>query len=175
MTNPNPNPRLAAAKKFAEEAHQDQQYGRRPFINHPLRVMGYLFAIGYNEDLLCAALLHDVVEKTDVSSSEIHEKFGARVGELVDLLTLDPDRPRGEQLASYYERIAKDADATLLKVADRLAHLSSSVSDPSMLDMFRRYRLEHPAFRDALHPDDKRAVQMWEAIDLTCQVVIAEA
>ena len=175
MTKPNPNQRIADAQKFAEAAHEGQMYGKRPFINHPLRVMGYLVSVGYSEDLLCAALLHDVVEDTDVTLEAVKEAFGDRVAYLVDRVTMDPDRPRGEQLASYYERIAEDPDAILLKVADRLANLSASVSDPSALRLFRRYRMEHPAFRAALWTDDPRGAQMWEAIDSACKVEIPEA
>ena len=70
---------LDRAIEFATKAHKGQfrKYTGEPYINHPLAVMEIVRGVpGHTEEMLVAAVLHDVVEDTDVSLMEITEKFG---------------------------------------------------------------------------------------------------
>jgi (p)ppGpp synthase/HD superfamily hydrolase len=80
------------AYEFARRAHATQR--RRgdgsPFIGHPVTVARMLHESRLEEELIAAALLHDVVENTEVSAREVEERFGAEVARLVEALSEDP-------------------------------------------------------------------------------------
>lgn len=89
------------ALETARRAHSGQL--RRgsdghPYIDHPLAVAELLLDHGYGDEVLAAALLHDVVEKSEIGIDEIRERFGERVAGLVGALTED------ETIADYVER-----------------------------------------------------------------------
>ena len=90
------------ALSFAREAHADQVRetgsGEMPFIEHPLTVAEHLAGEGFGDDVLAAALLHDVAEHAEVEPSQLRERFGDQVAELVGLLT------ESEAIESYEER-----------------------------------------------------------------------
>lgn len=140
--------RVERAYRIAERAHRGQRRDEgSPFIEHPLRVALIVAEeLGRPEaDLICAALLHDVVEDTPVTLAEVQETCGDSVAHWVELLTkemvADPEEKR---LATrlYLRRIAEDSpEVLLLKLADRLDNLRSVgvLPDP---DKQRKYLLE---------------------------------
>jgi len=84
------------AKTFAIEAHKDQyRKGGLPYITHPETVAKILHGVKSSRvigSLIVAALLHDVVEDTDVTIEEIREEFGELVANLVNDLTSDLEK-----------------------------------------------------------------------------------
>jgi hypothetical protein len=89
------------ALEMAHRAHSGQlRHGSdgRPYIDHPLTVAELLLDHDYGDEVLAAALLHDVVEKSEIEIGEIREGFGERVADLVEALTED------ETIADYVER-----------------------------------------------------------------------
>jgi GTP pyrophosphokinase len=109
-----------------------------PYIRHPLRVALILVEeLGvHDEDLACAALLHDALEEDGASIDEaaIRDQFGARVGGLVHCLT-DEFRSSGlaraERKRRYLERIGRGSeDCILVKLCDRLDNLRSLPYSP---------------------------------------------
>ena len=81
---------LERAIQFATQAHKGQfrKYTGEPYITHPLAVMEIVKGVpGHTPEMLVAAVLHDVVEDTDVSLMEIQEEFGDAVSDLVLHLT----------------------------------------------------------------------------------------
>lgn len=74
---------------FATEAHQGQtrKYTGEPYIVHPLEVMEIVKTVPHTPEMLAAAVLHDVVEDTDVTLSDIWNEFGYKVRQLVADLT----------------------------------------------------------------------------------------
>lgn len=80
------------AVEFAANAHKGmvrKGANNIPYIFHPLEVLHLASLMTTDEDILCAAVLHDVVEDTGVSVSEIEEKFNERVARLVSYETED--------------------------------------------------------------------------------------
>lgn len=126
------DPVVAEALAFAKARHAGQfrKDGRTPYVVHPVRVARSLRERGVDEsDLLCAALLHDVVEDTvrpgedDVGLLwEVDGRFGPRVARLVDELTKSP---KGQESRRDYDWSfrAKSPAACLVKLADRLDNL----------------------------------------------------
>ena len=100
----------------------------RPYATHPAAVCAILVTeLGVqDEDAQVAALLHDVAEDTRVPLSEIVERFGPRVGEMVRLLSKlpEPDEPKEDMLARYYAGL-RSAEPVVrqVKVADRVHNL----------------------------------------------------
>src|SRR5690606_1374672 len=77
--------RLQLAFEFSQKAHKGQmRKSGEPYISHPIAVADILAGIGMDATTIIAALLHDVVEDTDVSLEEIKERFGEEVARLVD-------------------------------------------------------------------------------------------
>ena len=74
------------AIKFASLAHMGMKRkgNNQPYIFHPLEVMSLVSMMTLDEEVLCAAILHDTVEDTDVSIEDIKENFSDRVASLVN-------------------------------------------------------------------------------------------
>jgi (p)ppGpp synthase/HD superfamily hydrolase len=85
-------PRLHKAIRWAGKVHKNQDRdgdAALPYISHVLEVVSNLRFVGgvTDEDLLCVAALHDVLEMSDVPASKIESRFGERVRGLVEELT----------------------------------------------------------------------------------------
>ena len=82
------------ALQFATAAHEGQvrKYTGEPYINHPVEVMRIVKTVSDDPAMHAAALLHDVVEDTDVTIEDIVREFGDDVAQLVDDLT-DVSKP----------------------------------------------------------------------------------
>jgi len=140
--------RVMRAYTMAEQAHHGQVRDEgAPYIEHPLRVALITASeLGLcDADLICAALLHDVVEDTSVTLSKVSETCGERVAHFVGLLTKekfdDPEQKRAATRA-YLNRIAEDSPEVLaLKLADRLDNLRSVAVLPDW-EKRRKYLLE---------------------------------
>jgi (p)ppGpp synthase/HD superfamily hydrolase len=126
------------AWNFAKQAHKGQV---RKFINKPyfgahvVKVNGIVKQYTTDEDLLCAALLHDTLEDCyedpEVGLVELKELFGTRVGNLVWELTSDGDEIDDSYDGSKTEyltdkMIHMSDDALIIKLADRLQNISDA-------------------------------------------------
>jgi GTP diphosphokinase / guanosine-3',5'-bis(diphosphate) 3'-diphosphatase len=117
----------AVARKWHEG--QMRQTGD-PYITHPVAVTEILAEYGLDAETLCAALLHDTVEDTDLTLEQVADQFGADVAELIDGVTkLDRIKfgSREEAQAATIRKLvvalAKDVRVLLIKLADRLHNL----------------------------------------------------
>jgi guanosine-3',5'-bis(diphosphate) 3'-pyrophosphohydrolase len=121
--------RLHQAVDFAAAHHGDQRRpGGAPYMEHPLEALEVLVrgAEVTDPDILCAAVLHDVVEDTSGSLEEISAAFGPRVAELVGWVTI-PEPGPGQDKASVKEEYLRGLrraphDAILVKLADRASN-----------------------------------------------------
>ena len=96
------------------------------YINHPLMMACHAHALGLQDDVLLASvLLHDVVEDTGVTLEEL--PFSDEVKKIVGLVSFKiPDGlTRAQAKRAYYERIAKNEKASLVKLLDRCNNLST--------------------------------------------------
>jgi (p)ppGpp synthase/HD superfamily hydrolase len=94
------------AATVALEAHEGQtcKADGAPFITHPLEVGLLLHGLGYDDDVVAAGILHDVVEKGGMTMEWVIDAFGPRVAEMVDALTED------ESILDYRVRKAAQRD-----------------------------------------------------------------
>lgn len=113
-----------AAAVYAEELHEGQrrESDEAPFVLHPLEVGALLRNTGHDEVVVAAGILHDTVEDTDASLTEIADRFGEGVAALVRALTEDPGiEDFAERKAALREKIAKAGpDATSIYAADKV-------------------------------------------------------
>jgi len=115
------------AYRFADEAHLGQlRNSGEPYITHPIAVAAQCAAWKLDAQALMAALLHDAMEDCGTTKSELIERFGAPVAELVDGLTkLDKlqfntrEENQAESFRKMLLAMARDVRVILIKLADR--------------------------------------------------------
>jgi guanosine-3',5'-bis(diphosphate) 3'-pyrophosphohydrolase len=126
------------AFEFAADSHQGQlRQSGEPFINHPLGVAHILADLGMDTTTLEAALLHDVVEDTDLALGDIRREFGDEVASIVDGLTkLDRieyrsrEQEQAENVRKMIVAMARDIRVLIIKLADRLHNMRTLASMP---------------------------------------------
>ncbi len=136
------------AYQLAEEAHASQtRRSGEPYITHPLAVACDLADMRMDADTIMAALLHDVIEDTPVTKTEISSRFGEIVAELVDgvsKLTQIEFKSRVEAQAENFRKMllamAKDIRVIIVKLADRLHNMRTIGAMP--IDKKRRIARE---------------------------------
>ena len=124
---------LRSAYELAKNAHKDQKRASgEPYITHPLFVAKYLSEIGMDNETIISALLHDVVEDTDVKLSRIKKEFGKEVALIVDGVTkLDKinfsstEEAQAESIRKMVIAMSKDVRVLILKLADRLHNIET--------------------------------------------------
>jgi GTP diphosphokinase / guanosine-3',5'-bis(diphosphate) 3'-diphosphatase len=122
---------LQSAYHFSEAAHQGQfRQSGEPYITHPLAVANILAQWHLDSQALTAALLHDVMEDTAVTKTEISRNFGKPVAELVDGVSkLDriefetQEKAQAENFRKMLLAMARDVRVILIKLADRLHNM----------------------------------------------------
>jgi (p)ppGpp synthase/HD superfamily hydrolase len=145
---------LDAALELASGAHADQaRKDGSAFIGHPRAVSEILAAAGFDQEVLAAALLHDVVEDSEIEVGEVERRFGPRVAELVAAMTEDPTiEDYHERKHAQRERVeAAGTEAVAIYAADKLSNLR---------DTRRGYELEGEAIRGRFQVplDDRIAI-----------------
>ena len=76
---------ILKAYQYAKEHHSKQKrLSGEDYIIHPLNVANILCQIELDDETICAALLHDVIEDTDVTQEDLVKEFGEEIGTIVD-------------------------------------------------------------------------------------------
>ena len=122
---------LNRAYVYAMKAHGNQKRASgAPYFSHPLEVAAILTDLKLDDATIATALLHDVIEDTDATRTEIDQMFGPEIGSLVDGLTkikrLDLVSKRAEQAENFRKlliAISTDIRVLLVKLADRLHNM----------------------------------------------------
>lgn len=127
--------RLLEALNFAAVRHRHQRRkGKRgaPYVNHLIEVAHLLTTHGVeDDDVLVAAVLHDVVEDTSATPAEIAQRFGTRVAEIVAQVTDDDTLPLWERKQRQIETAPMlTPDAQHVRVADKISNLRGILSSP---------------------------------------------
>ena len=122
---------LRRSYEFAAEQHRTQfRKSGDPYLTHPLEVAHILADMKLDITTLCAALLHDVVEDTRISTERITERFGAEIALLVDGVTkinrldlLAPEARQAENVRKMLLAMVNDVRVVVVKLADRLHNM----------------------------------------------------
>ena len=152
---------VSEAIAFAVRAHDGMRRKKSdtPYILHPMEAAVIVGSMTFDQSLIAAAALHDVVEDAGISISEIEERFGARVRELVasetedkraDLPPSDTWRIRKEESLSVL-RETRDEGVLMLWLGDKLANMRS---------IYRDFKVEGSAMWQRFNQKDERE-QAW--------------
>ena len=129
---------LERAYTMAVEAHKFQRRKTgEPYIFHPIEVARICFEeIGLGPTAVICALLHDVVEDTEMSLDDIKAAFGEKISLIVDGLTKldgsynDTESPQAENFKKVLSTLVLDVRVVLIKMADRLHNLRTIHGQP---------------------------------------------
>jgi guanosine-3',5'-bis(diphosphate) 3'-pyrophosphohydrolase len=127
---------LIKATQFAAHKHRFQRRkgtAEIPYFNHPIAVMETLWQVGgvRDMDLLVAALLHDTIEDTETTESEIRAEFGEAVLALVLEVTDDKSLPKQKRKQLQIDHAAhKSPPAKQLKIADKACNVQDIALKP---------------------------------------------
>jgi (p)ppGpp synthase/HD superfamily hydrolase len=134
---------VCKAIEFANKAHAGQvrKYTSQPYIFHPMRVAMAVANFKFSDEMVCAAILHDVVEDCGVAPATILGEFGPDIYSLVDELTNKTkasDLPRAERKRMDRERIVTiSLQAKIIKALDRIDNLREMRDAPA--DFKKKY------------------------------------
>ncbi len=148
---------IGKAIQFAVDAHGDttRKGKTRLYILHPIEAMTIVASLTEDEDVLAAAVLHDVVEDTGVTEAEIREAFGDRVADLV--MAESEDKMRGIPSEASWETRKQATidhlaglkkDALLICLGDKLANIR---------EMSRDYKAIGEKLWERFNQKDKKA------------------
>jgi (p)ppGpp synthase/HD superfamily hydrolase len=119
------SPLTRDALAFADERHagQTRDIDDLPFVTHPVEVARLLHDSGYQDEVVAAGVLHDVLEDTDAERSELESRFGSRVAELVEAVTDDPTiEDDAERKAALRRQVAAAGEcAAVVFAADKVS------------------------------------------------------
>ena len=122
---------IRKAYEYASKYHENQlRRSGEPYMIHPVNVAGILSELGLDDETICAALLHDVVEDTPVTNEDLVREFGETIANMVagvtKLGTLRYTTQEEQQVENYrkmFLAMGKDIRVILIKLADRLHNM----------------------------------------------------
>lgn len=150
---------IDAAYLFAKDAHEGQfrKYTNEPYIRHPVSVANLVATVTIDCEMICAALLHDVIEDTDAEYSDLLDAgFGYGIAELVMQLT-DVSKPEdgnraARKLIDRQHTCEATPRAKTVKLADLIDNSYSIVlHDPNFSVVYMR---EKEALLECLREGD---------------------
>jgi|TARA_B100000212_G_scaffold139354_1_gene105013 (p)ppGpp synthase/HD superfamily hydrolase len=152
-------PLINKAKMLAGKAHEGQmrKYSGMPYIVHPIEVATIVQSVDHTDEMIAAALLHDVVEDTEYTVADISKEVSPKVAELVEGLT-DVSKPedgnRKTRKAMDKDHLAKQsAEVQTIKLADVISNSQDiKANDPSFAKV---YIEEMKALLEVLDKGDK--------------------
>ena len=134
---------VSEAIAFAVKVHDGMRRKKSevPYILHPLEAAVIVSTMTSNQEVIAAAVLHDVVEDTAVTIEEIEEKFGKRVRELVESET---ENKREELPAFETWRIRKEESLEVLKNTNDISVLMVWIGDKlaNIRSIYREWKIE---------------------------------
>lgn len=146
------------ATQFAIEKHTGQKrLGGEDYVTHPIAVSQMMLDKNLPQEMVIAALFHDLLEDTDATEAEILELSNQQVLDAVKLLT----KNKGYKMETYIMNIQNNDIALAVKLADRIHNLNSAgIAD----EKFRRkYVAETEAYYLALSNGTVFEAEMMEA------------
>ncbi len=122
---------IKKAYNMAKKEHGDQcRMSGEPYIIHPMNVAYILASLGMDDETVCAALLHDVVEDTNLTNEDLAKEFGESIAQMVAGVTklgsirfTSIEEKQAENYRKMFLAMGKDIRVILIKLADRLHNM----------------------------------------------------
>jgi guanosine-3',5'-bis(diphosphate) 3'-pyrophosphohydrolase len=126
---------LFKALSFSAEKHTKQRrkdIDKTPYINHPISLANILAQRWViDENVLCAAILHDTIEDTETTVDELQEHFGEKITSIVLEVTDDKSLEKSLRKQKQVEHAASIShEAKLVKLADKIANITDIINTP---------------------------------------------
>ncbi len=124
---------LQKAFDLASSGHLNQKRDSgEPYITHPLHVAIYLSELSMDIETIVSAILHDLIEDTDITYNDIKKEFGKEIADIVDGVTkLDKinynskEEAKADAIRKMVIAMSKDIRVLILKLADRLHNIET--------------------------------------------------
>ena len=124
---------LIKAFEIANKGHKNQKrYSGEPYITHPLSVAIYLSDLSMDIETITSAILHDLIEDTEITYDDLKKEFGSTVADIVDGVTkLDKinynskEEAKADGIRKMVVAMSKDIRVLILKLADRLHNIQT--------------------------------------------------
>ncbi|MBR3325080.1 MAG: bifunctional (p)ppGpp synthetase/guanosine-3',5'-bis(diphosphate) 3'-pyrophosphohydrolase [Clostridia bacterium] len=122
---------IRKAYQYAFDHHGDQKRkSGEPYIIHPIEVAYILADLGLDDETICAALMHDLLEDTDVTFEDVEKEFSTEIAEMVNGVTklkkinfASGEEQQVENYRKMFLAMGKDIRVILIKLADRLHNM----------------------------------------------------
>ena len=123
---------------FLSNAFQDSGHNTKPVLLHSIQVAEMLWERGFPQDVVIAAVLHDVVEDTDITIDDVEQSFGHQVAVYVDALTVSDTQ---DIMQSFARTAELGSEALSIRAADLIQnsyyyHLASTDMQKRLRDKF---------------------------------------
>jgi (p)ppGpp synthase/HD superfamily hydrolase len=131
----------AVLKAFKHHGEQKRKFSDELYVNHCLRVASLVGDYADDEELVSAAILHDIVEDTKVTIKDVEAWFGKRVASLVKELTNSRVglAKLGKREYIYRKFNTISPDALIIKLLDRLDNLTGLINSNAPIAFVRKY------------------------------------
>jgi myo-inositol-1(or 4)-monophosphatase len=139
---------LNRAIAFATKAHQGQfrKGTNNPYIIHPMEVAGIVASMTTDEEVICAAVLHDTIEDCDgVDESVLQDAFGERIAYLVSQESEDKSKSWRERKGATIRHLrSAPSELKLIGLADKLSNMRDIHRDAEEVgdELWKRFRLK---------------------------------
>lgn len=168
------HPKILKSFEMANKAHGNQEYGDGvPYLVHLMQVYAVLLRFGFDEnniehfDILVAIPLHDSMEDTALSYTDISKEQGEDVADIVFCMTDNKEgKNRKEKKNLTYPKLQTNPDSIVCKLADRIANMENSLKKEKAedKDYAKMYVKEYKKFRWMLHRSG-HSDEMWGFLD----------
>jgi guanosine-3',5'-bis(diphosphate) 3'-pyrophosphohydrolase len=123
------------ALAFSAEKHRTQKrkdIDKSPYINHPIALANILAQRWViDENVLCAAILHDTIEDTETTADELRKHFGEKITSIVLEVSDDKSLEKEERKQLQIDHAASlSKEAKLVKLADKIANITDIINTP---------------------------------------------
>lgn len=113
------NQQIDLALKFLVEKICEHCNNKKPLLSHSIKVAFRLDGLGYDKNIVIAALLHDLLEDTNTTNEEITKVFGKKIAYFVKLMTFDSKvENKIEQYKINFEAMKKNKSVLIIRAAD---------------------------------------------------------
>lgn len=151
--------RTESALRLALQAHTNQtrKTDGSPYVIHPIMVAHLLTQHGAGEDVIVAALLHDVLEDTNVTAAEVSAIGGESVLKIVEAVSENKDLPWEERKEAYVHQVVQGGESVwLVSVADKIHNAESLLDHLALVgeeawSVFNRGKESKLWFENLLH------------------------
>jgi len=150
---------ISKAIQFATLAHQNQfrkvtddtKEPKKAYILHPLEAGIIVSQIVYDEEMICAAILHDTVEDAKVSYESIGKMFSPRVMKLVESQSEDKSKTwqeRKNHTLEYLKQKTTEREIKIITLADKLSNIRAikrDLDNPDVgISVWDRFKVKNP-------------------------------